>query len=1431
MITSFGGQQMKKVIAALFLAFVIIVEIFGGYIATVYAEEGAVRKSLQVNKTLTPPKIDGMPDESMWDLSVPVNVALGRGFEDTEAKFGMLWDNTYIYIAVKVKEKDKDFVNSSNGTTDYWFDQDSISMFFDPTTHQSSPFVDSDMQVGFVYRPYGSTPEFHFGSALNGHEGKDEKKILRAMQRKEDQWTCEVAVPWDMLSFDPNLTKSLGFELMVTDRDSDGSKLSQAWSAYNSSSFYNDTSGYGRIYLSDTTVKDPSVSDVLLEEDFESYDAGGIPADWMPDASGVSSGFKVEKSFYEGTENSSLVFDGSAPGKEAGIYLPVQWDNYTVTADIRFDEVLNNSGWAAIMFRAPVDGKYPYNFMALRYSGAWEIIHRDKKDGWTPLHKGTLKGKNLKMKLKHQVYTMKVRVFDRNVKAYFKKKEDAKFDILADYTFKEGNLPEILERGGIGFRGGECRVAFDNVVVTRLLATDINWNIPSTLEALTGPIAPKFTADFSDGIRGESVPAENVKIYSSDENIIKVVDGSLYPLKAGKCKIRLVYFNAEREVNMTVTPSSKGAKVISISHEDGYILGTKGMSIDASKIKFEAVYNDFSKREVTGDNCKWSFADPSIARYSKGSIKILAPGMTTATVTKDGVSTELLLITRESSKAAYVLYEEDFGNLPDGKVPDGWSKPEGSSVSKVGVNSGAFEIDAKTPDDNPVRILLPEYLSRFGQYAVEADVTTLDANAWSSWNSVMFGVQGNSYPYYFMAVRKGTATFNGVELVGKDSADDWNTIKLSAYTKPLEKNTRYHYTLKVYGNRAQGSIDNKVLIDTELADSSLAGRIGFQVKGEHVRIDNIKITLLEKEFPAAVVPEDNYARVTEPDTKIAAAPSIVAEIGSFDDFKDVVLRGAAATAIMNVNKKLEVLGNGAGSVIGTVDKMYKEMKAKVIPAFRVGDADTVDAVIAYLEDNEIEDAFIISRHPELIKRAREKYPIVRGVLEFPDVSGEASTDDLVAIRDTTNGSLARVAVIPAEAASKDNVQFLQQRLVVVWVKEERAKDSSDNRVVDLHKIVTAGANGIVTTAPEKAKAVLETYNHNITIVRKPFLIGHRGVPDLAPENTIEGSELAFRLGADMVENDIWPTKAGADGQRHLVVMHDPTIDRTTNGSGVVPEMTLEKLKAYFANKQFPQKYPSSKIPTLDQYFENFTQKGKMLFVEIKSPDPVTADLYTKLIKKMGEETKKNLVTISFYRDQLTRVAEQVPEMPTGWLCSGIVRGSDLYGSLRNALLSVQPLNSAFSTSYAGVGKEFIEAAKHRGLVISPWTFTDKDTIVKYFKLGVFGLTTNCAEYFSDWAINIRPAKDQVTMRKGESTQLFANVETYKGSISEVTPDIVVLSGGDNIVVDGNRITPKKAGEAFVTLRYTARLTDKETYDIYTQPVKIQIQEDTAEGYK
>ena len=99
--------------------------------------------------------------------------------------------------------------------------------------------------------------------------------------------------------------------------------------------------------------------------------------------------------------------------------------------------------------------------------------------------------------------------------------------------------------------------------------------------------------------------------------------------------------------------------------------------------------------------------------------------------------------------------------------------------------------------------------------------------------------------------------------------------------------------------------------------------------------------------------------------------------------------------------------------------------------------------------------------------------------------------------------------------------------------------------------------------------------------------GHRGNVKFAPENTIPAFLKAAELGADLVEMDIRETKDG-----YLVIMHDETVDRTTNGKGRVEELTLEEIKKLDAGEWFSPEFKGTRVPTLHEVLEAI--KGKVL---------------------------------------------------------------------------------------------------------------------------------------------------------------------------------------------------------------------------------------------
>ena len=86
------------------------------------------------------------------------------------------------------------------------------------------------------------------------------------------------------------------------------------------------------------------------------------------------------------------------------------------------------------------------------------------------------------------------------------------------------------------------------------------------------------------------------------------------------------------------------------------------------------------------------------------------------------------------------------------------------------MKEGALEINGRGDNSNGTGVLLPEYLGLFGNYKIEADMTHLDANNTGRWNSIMYRVQNNSYPYYQMGVRENATAANGVEFAEENAS-------------------------------------------------------------------------------------------------------------------------------------------------------------------------------------------------------------------------------------------------------------------------------------------------------------------------------------------------------------------------------------------------------------------------------------------------------------------------------------------------------------------------------------------------------------------------------------------------------------------------------------------------------------------------------------
>jgi glycerophosphoryl diester phosphodiesterase len=230
----------------------------------------------------------------------------------------------------------------------------------------------------------------------------------------------------------------------------------------------------------------------------------------------------------------------------------------------------------------------------------------------------------------------------------------------------------------------------------------------------------------------------------------------------------------------------------------------------------------------------------------------------------------------------------------------------------------------------------------------------------------------------------------------------------------------------------------------------------------------------------------------------------------------------------------------------------------------------------------------------------------------------------------------------------------------------------------------------------------------------PVIFAHRGASAYAPENTLAAFELALRQGADAIELDV---KLSADG--HVVVIHDPTVDRTTGARGRVKDMSLADLRSLDAGSFFSANFRGEKIPTLEEVFEAV---GRRAFINVEltnynTPRDHLVESVCMLIKKFG--LQKRVLLSSFLPTNLASARRYLPEVPTGLLALGGILGlwSRSFGFAFGRYDALHPnlRNATQQQIY------FAHRLKRR---IHVWTVNDEADLRRLFKWGVDGVFTD-----------------------------------------------------------------------------------------------------------
>jgi glycerophosphoryl diester phosphodiesterase len=228
------------------------------------------------------------------------------------------------------------------------------------------------------------------------------------------------------------------------------------------------------------------------------------------------------------------------------------------------------------------------------------------------------------------------------------------------------------------------------------------------------------------------------------------------------------------------------------------------------------------------------------------------------------------------------------------------------------------------------------------------------------------------------------------------------------------------------------------------------------------------------------------------------------------------------------------------------------------------------------------------------------------------------------------------------------------------------------------------------------------------------IIAHRGASAYTPENTLAAFELAVRQGADAIELD---TKMCADG--HVVVIHDQTVDRTTQGSGKVHQLSLNELQSLDAGSHFDPAFEDVKIPTLDAVFETV---GKSIYINIEIANYATP--LDNLPEEIANQVERHQLTqrvffSSFNPLALTRIRRLIPQAPIGLLALPGFMGL-LARSWPGRFLNYQSLH----LNLRDVSLRLLTAAHNRGCRVFVYTVNQIKEMHHLFEMGVDGIFTD-----------------------------------------------------------------------------------------------------------
>ncbi|KIL45931.1 glycerophosphodiester phosphodiesterase [Jeotgalibacillus campisalis] len=235
------------------------------------------------------------------------------------------------------------------------------------------------------------------------------------------------------------------------------------------------------------------------------------------------------------------------------------------------------------------------------------------------------------------------------------------------------------------------------------------------------------------------------------------------------------------------------------------------------------------------------------------------------------------------------------------------------------------------------------------------------------------------------------------------------------------------------------------------------------------------------------------------------------------------------------------------------------------------------------------------------------------------------------------------------------------------------------------------------------------------------IFAHRGASGLYPENTMKAFKEAEKTGCDGIELDVQRTKDG-----HLVVIHDETVNRTTNGTGMVGSLTLKQIRALDASYNKKKWFTHNKVPTLEEVLEWLQGNSLLCNIELKNDKVAYEGMEEDVLQKVaGYNLDHRIIYSSFNHQSIIRLRELDENATIAPIYSK--------KGVNPSLLAASTSANAIHANYRVMTPALMNACQRMNIPVRLYTLNDQGKLIKWMQAGLQGIITD----FPDRAMKIR----------------------------------------------------------------------------------------------